>query len=100
MQYVVLFEDNPDADPGIRAAHMAAHLAFLETNADRISAAGPLATLSGAAAGGLWLAHADDPQDLHRLVKADPFWSTGLRKSVTILRWTRVYADGARLGAR
>ena len=32
-----------------------------------------------------------------RLVEADPFWSTGLRKSIRILEWTRVYADGQQM---
>ena len=43
MHFIVLFEDNPDADADIRQTHMAAHLAFLEANATKVSAAGPLA---------------------------------------------------------
>ena len=27
-------------------------------------------------------------------VEADPFWPTGLRRSVRILEWRRVFADG------
>jgi uncharacterized protein YciI len=29
-------------------------------------------------------------------VKKDPFWPTGLRKSVRILAWKQVFADGRR----
>ncbi|MEJ6404271.1 hypothetical protein [Yoonia sp. 2307UL14-13] len=42
MTHIIIFEDAPDADPDIRKKHMAAHLQFLENNADTITAAGPL----------------------------------------------------------
>ncbi len=97
MIFVVFFEDNDDrADE--RQRHMAAHLAFLERNADTIRAAGPLrATDSGLPAGGLWQIEAGDADAVQSLVEADPFWPTGLRRSVRILEWTQVFADGARL---
>jgi hypothetical protein len=31
------------------------------------------------------------------LYRADPFWPTGLRKAVRVLRWSQVFADGRRL---
>jgi uncharacterized protein YciI len=40
---------------------------------------------------------AKDAAEVDALVKADPFWPTGLRKSVRILAWTQVFADGKRL---
>lgn len=97
MIYAVLFEDDPDhADK--RAQHMADHLAFLERNAAHINAAGPLEdTSDGASAGGLWTVRADDPQAVQALIEADPFWPTGLRKSVRILEWTHVFSYGRRL---
>jgi uncharacterized protein YciI len=97
MKFVVLFEDNPAAGADVRTARMAEHLAFLEGNANRIEAAGPLRTADGQGAGGLWVVEAGDASEIDRLVKADPFWMTGLRKSVRILRWAQVYADGRRL---
>ena len=30
-------------------------------------------------------------------IKADPFWPTGLRRSVRILSWAQVFAEGRRL---
>jgi uncharacterized protein len=97
MLYAVLFEDaaNPGAD--IRRQHMPAHLAFLQKNAARINAAGPLQTPSGDPAGGLWLVDAESAGTVDALVKEDPFWPTGLRRSVRILGWSRVFADGKRL---
>jgi uncharacterized protein YciI len=75
---------------------MAAHLAFLETNAARIRAAGPLRDPSGEPAGGLWMVDADGFDTVDALIKQDPFWPTGLRRSVRILLWSQVFADGER----
>ncbi len=96
MIYAVLFEDN-ESQTDKRREHMAAHLAFLERNANRITAAGPLAdTADGNPAGGLWLVSAEDAGAVQTLIEADPFWPTGLRRSHRILQWTQVFADGAR----
>jgi uncharacterized protein YciI len=94
--FIVLFEDNPAVVGDTRREHMPAHLAFLESNADRIRAAGPLRD-SGHPAGGLWVVKATDEAEVRRLVEEDPFWPTGLRKSVRILIWSQVFADGQRL---
>jgi uncharacterized protein len=97
MLYAVLFEDNPDLGVDVRRQFMPAHLAFLEQNAWRIMAAGPLRAPAGDAAGGLWLVEAEHPDAVDALVKADPFWPTGLRRSVRILGWSQVFANGRRL---
>ncbi len=97
MHYVVLFEDNPELGLEVRGKHMPAHLSFLEKHAGRVRAAGPLRTPSNEPAGGLWLVEAESADAVDALVKADPFWPTGLRKSVRILEWRQVFADGRRL---
>jgi uncharacterized protein YciI len=97
MLYAVLFEDDTNVAADIRTRHMPAHLGFLAANAERIKAAGPLREPAGEPAGGLWLVEADSPDTVDRLVKDDPFWPTGLRRSVRILAWSRVFADGRRL---
>ena len=96
MIYVVFLEDDTGrAD--MRAKHMPDHLSFLERNASSILAAGPLKdTASDAPAGGLWIVQADSLESVQSLIEADPFWPTGLRKSVRILEWTRVFSDGKR----
>ncbi|WP_422025297.1 YciI family protein [Roseovarius sp.] len=96
MTYVILFEDAPDADPDIRRTHMARHLEFLERNADRIAAAGPLADPQGAGRDGLWIV-TGTMEEAERLVREDPFWPTGLRKSYAIIEWRQVFAGGKRL---
>jgi uncharacterized protein YciI len=75
---------------------MPEHLAFLERNSANVKTAGPLKNADGQAAGGLWIVEATDASDVDLLVKEDPFWPTGLRKSVRILEWTQVFADGKR----
>ncbi len=96
MMYAVLFEDDAGrAD--MRPKHMPDHLEFLESNASRILDAGPLKDAeSDAPAGGLWIVEADSPQTVQSLIRADPFWSTGLRKSVRVLEWTQVFSKGKR----
>lgn len=96
MRFVVLFEDNPEA-VSQRGKHMPAHLAFLEKHSSSVLAAGPLKASDGSGAGGLWLVEAADSEAVDALVKGDPFWPTGLRKSVRILAWAQVFAEGRRL---
>ncbi len=96
MIYAVLFEDDASRAT-MRPKYMPDHLAFLESNAARIRDAGPLKdTESDVPAGGLWIVEADSPQVVQGLVRADPFWSTGLRKSVRVLEWTQVFSKGKR----
>jgi uncharacterized protein YciI len=93
--FAVLFEDDPPRADEIRRRHLPAHLDFLARHADRIRAAGPLRD-GGGAAGGLWLVEAADAASVDALVRDDPFWPTGLRRSVRITEWVQVFADGAR----
>ncbi len=97
MKFVVLFEDNPDTGDDVRAKHMPDHLAFLERHAAHVESAGPLRESDGTGAGGLWVVEAGDESLVCGLVEEDPFWPTGLRKSVRILTWTQVFASGQRL---
>jgi len=95
MVFAVFFEDDP-SKAAMRPKHMPAHLAFLESHAGQIQAAGPLTAADGSPAGGLWLVKAESAEAAMALVREDPFWPTGLRKSVRILAWRQVFADGKR----
>ena len=96
MIYAVFFEDDPSRAE-MRPKLMPQHLAFLQDNARSVQAAGPLKdAVEGSAAGGLWLVEAEGPEAVRALVEADPFWPTGLRKSLRILEWTQVFANGER----
>ena len=91
MLFVVLFEDNPDADADIRTRLMPDHLAFLKSHADTVRAAGPMKDREDDPAGGLWLVNGESADKIDELVKTDPFWPTGLRKSYQVLSWTQVF---------
>ncbi|MBM7045034.1 MULTISPECIES: YciI family protein [Rhizobium] len=95
--FAVLFEDDRRDAAVIRKEYLERHFTFLEANAASIRTAGPLSREGDTFAGGLWLVEAESSDDVDRLVKDDPFWSAGLRKSVQILAWNRVFMDGSRL---
>jgi uncharacterized protein len=96
MLFAVFFTDDP-GHVAVRQREMPAHLRFLEQNADRIRAAGPLRDGDDPAfSGGLWLVDAADRDAVIALYQRDPFWPTGLRRSVRIYEWIQVFADGAR----
>lgn len=94
MLFVILFEDEPSNAAVIRRSHLSGHLDFLQASGCFIRAAGPLRQPDGTAAGGLWLVEARDRQEVERLVAEDPFWTAGLRRSVQVLVWDQVFADG------
>lgn len=99
MKFVVTFVDNNEM-AHMRQKHMAAHLAFLEANRESIEAAGPLfRSDDDQGAGGMWIVEAGSANAVHDLVKSDPFWPTGLRKSYLVLRWKQVFANGSRLAS-
>jgi uncharacterized protein len=95
--FIVLFEDDPARAEEVRRKHMADHLAFLEKHAAMVRAAGPLRDATDdTPAGGLWLVEAESAGRVDQLVWEDPFWPTGLRRSVRVLAWKQVFADGVR----
>lgn len=94
--YIILFEDNEDFAHK-RQEYMQNHLSFLEKNSNQIVAAGPLSDeQDDTPAGGIWTVSAASQDEVDALVKADPFWPTGLRHSYRILKWKQVYRDGKR----
>jgi len=95
--FAVLFEDDQQNAAAIRKEYLPRHFAFLEANAASIRTAGPLSREGDAFAGGLWLVETESADTVDRLVKDDPFWAAGLRKSVKVFRWNRVFAEGALL---
>lgn len=94
MLYTIHFHDNADTDPNIRARFMQQHLVFLAENSTIIQAAGPLKENDGTVKSGLWLVDVETVDAAWARVKADPFWSTGLRDAVEIKHWAQVFANG------
>jgi len=94
MLFTIHFQNNNDADPEIRPNYMARHLAFLSENRGFIQAVGPLKDNDGTIKSGLWLVDVETIDQVWELVKADPFWPTGLRDTIEINQWAQVFADG------
>ncbi len=91
MLFAVLFEDETSKAEA-RQRLMPEHLAFLGKNAAMVRAAGPLSEPgSGAGAGGMWLVEAESEAEVRKLYESDPFWPTGLRRSVRVLAWKQVF---------
>lgn len=76
----------------VRTANRADHLAYLEANADRIFAAGPLLSddQSGMV-GSLLIVECADAAAADAFAVNDPYAKAGLFDSVTIRPWRRVY---------
>jgi uncharacterized protein YciI len=95
--FAVLLEDDAQRAAEVRQQVMPDHLDFLDRVAAQIRSAGPLQdSAAGTPAGGLWIVAAADPAQVMKLVHEDPFWAAGLRRSVRILEWRQVFADGRR----
>lgn len=87
--FAAIFEDRADPD-AIRAAHEAAHLAWLDRHRAAVRMAGALRPASGATpTGGLWLIEASDIEEARRICEEDPFFRAGLRTSYRLLHWSR-----------
>ncbi|MCC6471127.1 MAG: hypothetical protein IT563_22615 [Alphaproteobacteria bacterium] len=97
MLYVVLLEDEP-SKADVRPKYLKDHVAYLETLLGRIRSAGPLTdTKTNAAAGGIWIVEATSADEVRTMLEADPFYKAGLRKSIRILAWKQVFADGKKV---
>jgi hypothetical protein len=97
MHFVALLEDEP-SKADVRPKYMKEHLAHLESLLDNIRFAGPLTDpKTNAAAGGLWIVEAGSAEEVRRMLEADPFYKAGLRKSIRVLAWKQVLADGKKV---
>lgn len=79
----------------VRQTNRAAHLAYLEANAARIFAAGPLLSDDGQGmVGSLLIVECADAAEAQRFADEDPYAKAGLFQSVVIRPWRRVYPKG------
>ena len=97
MRYVVLLEDEP-SKADVRPQLMPQHLAFLTGAREGNPGSGPAFRFrrrSRPAASGS--SKPTDEKRVRALVEADPFYAAGLRRSVRVLAWKRVFAGGKAL---
>ncbi len=89
MLFAVLFTDKP-GQGALRAAQLAAHIAWLDANKEKVLVAGSLReSPADVPKGGLWVVQAPDKAAVHGLMQTDPFYTCGLRQSVEVLHWSK-----------
>ena len=73
---------------------MANHLRYLEERCEQVLVGGSLREdPAQEPLGGLWIIEASDRREAEKLCHGDPFWIQGLRKSVTILHYSKAFPD-------
>ena len=89
--YAVICFDRPDS-AALRDAHRAAHVKFLDANAERIVFGGPLKnTAEGASTGALIVLDCATRSEAEALIGADPFFRGGVYESVSIRAFKQVF---------
>ena len=91
VQFEDIYTDHPERLPE-RAQHMPAHLAFLVQHKDQVIAAGaPRPAEDAMPIVGIWIVNAPSKAGAEALLRQDPFWIAGLRKSVRVSHWARAF---------
>jgi hypothetical protein len=85
--YIAHFEDHPAA-LHIRRAHAEDHAAYLASHAGLIAGeTHRFADDLGRPLGAMWLINTTDRARALALCHGDPYWTHGLRKTVTLVAW-------------
>jgi uncharacterized protein len=93
MLFAIIFTDKLGHGE-LRAAHLQAHIDWLEQNKEVVPIGGSLRHETGETPiGGLWIAEADTKAQLDDLIRTDPFFVAGLRESYQILHWSKANAQ-------
>lgn len=95
--YAAWCRDSADA-PRLRDAHLAAHLAHVEANMDKLLLAGPLQDETGAYSGSLIVFGVDSAEAAWSLMRDDPYHRAGVWAEVRIERFLPV--AGTLVGGR
>jgi uncharacterized protein YciI len=93
MLFALVCTDKPQSLE-LRLATRAAHLAYLQTYADKMMQAGPLLDADGRAAGSLLIIDVADAAEAAGFAEADPYARAGLFESVVIRAYRAVFKDG------
>jgi uncharacterized protein YciI len=96
MPYVIICKDKPDS-LSLRLATRDVHIAYLDSHASKLLAAGALLNDDGSGGdGGVIIYDTEDRAVAKEFIDNDPFAKAGLFESVTIRRWRKAYLDGTR----
>lgn len=93
MLFVIRFTDHQDRK-AIREENLELHISWLAEHKDKVLVAGSLRSALGEnPVGAFWVVEASTKEVAENLYKSDPFWTTGLRKEVEILHWSKAFPD-------
>lgn len=93
MLFVVRFTDKPGS-LALRQQLLTEHLRWLEEHQDVVRVAGSLRPEpSDPPVGACWVVEEKSNAAVENLLKADPFWTGGLRASYEILHWSKAFPD-------
>ena len=93
MLFVVQFRDNPEMRH-LRPKLLPGHLEFLTKHEASVRVAGALREDGDERAiGGLWIVDAKSFEAVKSLYSEDPFWTSGLRASVEVHRYTKAFPE-------
>jgi uncharacterized protein YciI len=93
MLFALVCTDKPQSLE-LRVATRAAHLAYLQTYADKMVQSGPLLDAEGRACGSLLIIEVADAAEAAGFAEADPYARAGLFESVVIRGFRTVFKDG------
>ena len=96
MFFAIKTTDKPDREE-LRNRLRAEHLAYLDSQIDKLVAAGALLSDDGQhASGGLLIVDVEDRAGAEQFIAQDPFTKGGLFAQITIERWRKAYLDHKR----
>jgi uncharacterized protein YciI len=93
MLFALICTDKPQSLE-LRLATRAAHLAYLQTYAEKMVLAGPLLDAEGRAGGSLLIIDVADAAEAAGFAETDPYARAGLFESVVIRPFRTVFKDG------
>ena len=89
--YAIVCFDRPDS-ASLRDAHRAAHVAFLDQNANTIVFGGPLKnTPEGASTGAIIVVSCATREEAEAFIQGDPFLRHGVYESVAVRAFKQVF---------
>jgi uncharacterized protein YciI len=92
--YALVCFDRPDSS-ALRDQHRAAHVEFLQKNANKIVFGGPLkSTPEGASTGALIVVDCASREEAEAFIAADPFRRAGVYESVAVRAFKQVFPQG------
>jgi uncharacterized protein len=97
MLFAIICTDRP-ASLDVRLASRPAHLAYLQTYAEKLVQAGPLLDTEGRPCGSLLIVDVNDRAEAEGFAAGDPYAKASLFESTIIRPFRSVFRDGEQVG--